>query len=114
MRISNETRGTELATAANAARGYFSRMVGLLGRSSLAPGEALVIEPCSSVHTAFMRFSIDVIYVDRSGQVTKVVPGLRPFRVSAGHGGARSVIELPTGTIGRTNTAPGDRLAFQS
>ena len=60
MRIHNVTQGTELASAARTARAFWPRLVGLLGHSSLQPGEALVLEPSSSVHTFFMRFTIDV------------------------------------------------------
>lgn len=114
MRIQNVTRGTALADRAVAARSMKARTVGLLGRSSLEPGEALLLEPCSSVHTAFMRFPIDVVYVDRSGRVVKVVRDLRPFRVSAVFRAGRSVIELPSGTVANTGTAVGDELSFQS
>ncbi len=114
MRIRNTTRGTELADKARHASSYWSRLVGLLGRSSLAPGEALLIEPCSSIHTAFMRFAIDVVYLDKSGQVAKVVPALKPFRASGMVRGAHSVIELPSGTIASTGTVVGDQIAFES
>ncbi len=114
MRIQNSSRGTELAGDARVARGYWSRLVGLLGRSSLRAGEALVLEPCTSIHTAFMRFSIDVVYVDRDRRVVKAVADLRPFRVSAALRSARSAIELPRGTIATTGTAPGDQLAFDA
>ena len=113
MRILNRTRGTELASDARAAHSPWSRMVGLLGRASLAPGEGLLIDPCSSVHTAFMRFPIDLIYLDRERTVVKVVPNLRPFRASAVLGGARSVVELPVGVIERSATQPGDELDFE-
>ena len=114
MRIVNVTRGTELAGNASMARSYWQRMVGLLGRASLKPGEALVLEPCSSVHTAFMRFPIDVLYVDRSARVVKACSDVRPFRFSAVFRGARSVIELPAGTLVSTQTGPGDHIAFES
>jgi hypothetical protein len=113
MRVQNVTRGAELAADARVARSYWSRIVGLLGRSSLKPGEALIIEPCSSVHTAFMRFTIDVLYIDASGQVVKAVRELKPFRVSGARRGARSVIELPKGSIASSGTAAGDQLAFE-
>lgn len=112
MRIINTTRGTELARDARIARGYWSRLVGLLGRSSLPAGEALVLEPCSSVHTAFMRFAIDVVYYDRERRVVKVVPKLRPFRMSGALRASCSVIELPGGTVAGSGTAPGDQLEF--
>ncbi len=114
MRILNTTRSTELASDATPARSFRQRLVGLLGRAGLDPGEALLLEPCSSIHTAFMRFAIDVVYVDRAGKVVKVVPELRPFRVSGVLRGGRSVIELPGGTIATTGTIPGDQLSFES
>jgi hypothetical protein len=114
VRVINRTRGTLLADRASAARSFWSRLAGLLGRASLKPGEALLIEPCSSVHTLFMRFAIDVLYVDRGGVVVKCVPDLRPFRASAAIRGARSVIELPGGTIRRTATTAGDQLSFEA
>ena len=114
MRIHNATRGTELASSARAARSFWSRLIGLMGRSSLGSGEALVLEPCNAIHTAFMRFAIDVLYVDRSGRVVKAVSTLKPFRVSSVVRGARAVIELPSGAIANTGTAVGDELAFES
>jgi hypothetical protein len=114
VRIRNSTRGTQLASKAQAARGFWPRLRGLLGRSSLQAGEALVLEPCNSIHTAFMRFAIDVVYVGRSGQVVKVISNLKPFRVSGVLRGAYSAIELPSGTIANTGTAPGDQLVFES
>lgn len=114
MHIHNVTQGTEVANAARAARSYWSRLAGLLGRGSLRPGEALLIEPCSSVHTAFMRFTIDVVYLDRAQRVVKVVSRLKPFRASAARNGAHAVLELPSGTIERTGISVGDELAFES
>jgi len=114
MRIRNVTRGSELASRALAADSFWLRLKGLLGRSSLAPGEALLLEPCSSVHTAFMRFPIDVVYVDRSGLVKKVVSDLKPFRWSAVLRGGHSVVELPSGTAAATDTVAGDQLTFES
>lgn len=114
MRITNTTRSTELASDARIARSYWARLVGLLGRGSLRPGEALVIEPCSSVHTWFMRFTIDVLYIDAAWQVVKTAPGLRPFRLSAAFRSARAAIELPAGAIATTATAVGDQLSPQA
>ncbi len=114
MRIINQTKGTELASDARFARSFWSRLIGLLGSRTLPSGAALVIEPCTSVHTAFMRFAIDVLYVDRSRHVVKSVANLKPFRMSAVLHGRCSVVELPSGTIAATSTAPGDQLAFES
>ena len=110
--ITNITRGTELAARARIAAGFWQRLVGLLGRRSLAAGEGLVLSPCRSVHTFFMLFAIDVVYVDRSRTVVKTVPKLKPFRTSVAQRTAHSAIELPSGTISGTHTVAGDRLAF--
>lgn len=114
MRIANVTKGTELADRARLARRPWSRMVGLLGRSALPPGEGLVLVPCASIHTAFMRFPIDVVYADSSRRVVKTVAALRPWRLSGVLRGVRYTVELPAGTIERTGTAMGDELTFQN
>jgi uncharacterized membrane protein (UPF0127 family) len=114
VRITNQTKGTELASDARVAHSYWSRLVGLLGKRSLPAGEALVIEPCTSVHTAFMRFAIDVLYVDASRRVVKSVAGLKPFRASGVLGRSCSVVELPSGTIAASKTVPGDQLSFDA
>ena len=114
MRILNSTRDTELADRAWTAEGFWPRLVGLLRHSSLETVEALILEPCTSVHNAFMRFAIDVVYVGRSGQVVKLSPELNPYRISGVLRGGYSVIELPSGTIEATGTVVGDQLTFES
>lgn len=87
-----------------------SRLFGLLGRSSLKEGEGLIIEPCSSIHTAFMRFTIDVVFIDKEGVVLKVLPRLRPFRAGGVFKPSCTAVELPAGTVEATGTTPGDRI----
>lgn len=113
MQIRNLTRNAELAGSARVARTIWSRFIGLLGRSSLDPGQALVLEPCGSVHTAFMRFTIDVLFLDRSGRVVKAIPSLKPFRVSGMLWGAHTTVELPSGVIAATGTAVGDQVVLE-
>ncbi len=113
MRIVNQTRGTTIATSVEIAKSPWRRMLGLLGRKSLEPGQALVIEPCRSVHTAFMRFAIDVVYVDRAWRVVKVVRHLRPYRASVAFAKAYASIELLSGTVAQTGTTAGDVLALE-
>jgi uncharacterized membrane protein (UPF0127 family) len=86
------------------------RMRGLLGRSGLAPGQALVIRPCQGVHTWLMRFPIDVLHVDKSGIIRRVLPELAPNRLGPVDWGSQFVVELPAGTVRRTGTVAGDRL----
>jgi uncharacterized protein len=84
-------------------------MRGLLGHAALAAGEGLLIRPASAIHTFFMRFAIDVVFIDRDGVVLRVVPALRPWRLAARRG-ARSVLELPAGEAVARGIGPGDRL----
>jgi uncharacterized membrane protein (UPF0127 family) len=93
------------------ADGPLTRMRGLLGRSKLGADEGLLLKPGGSVHTFFMRFPIDVVFIDRDGQVTRVVRDLAPWRV-AGSRRARAVLELPAGSCARVEIAPGTRLSF--
>lgn len=113
MRIVNGTRSTTLASEAEAATTFWRRLVGLLGRRSFAPGQGLVLQPCRSVHTAFMRFPIDVVYVDRSLKVVKVVECLAPFRMSMAPSGTRAAIELPCETVTQSGTVVGDSLTLE-
>src|ERR1035438_6561436 len=111
LRVSNPTRGTVLATCLEVADSGPKRSKGLLGREGLAPGEGLWIVPCESVHTFFMRFPIDLVYLDRRNRIKKVRSAVGAWRMSACLS-AHSVLELPTGTIRETQTQPGDLLEF--
>jgi uncharacterized protein len=86
-----------------------ARMRGLLGRKSLPSGEGILLRPASSVHTAFMRFAIDAVFLDRELRVLKIASGLRPWRTAARRK-AHAVLELPAGEAERRGLAPGHRL----
>jgi uncharacterized membrane protein (UPF0127 family) len=103
-------RGAVVCERCRVADSPLSRMRGLLGRQELPAGEGIWLRPCGSVHTAFMRFAIDVVFLDREGRVVRVVRGLRPWR-AAGARGSRSAIELPAGECERRGIAEGDVLA---
>jgi uncharacterized protein len=109
QQVMNSTRGTVLATRLEVAGTGGSRRKGLLGRESLLPGEGLWIKPCESVHTFFMRFAIDLVYLDRELCVRKVRSNVGPWRMSACLS-ARSVLELPVGVIVSTSTVRGDTI----
>src|SRR5438067_12208500 len=89
-----------------------SRMKGLLGRSGLAPGEGMLIRPTSGVHTAFMRFPIDVVFLDRSLRVLAVREDVRPWRAVAQRG-ARAALELAAGEAARSGIGEGDELQVE-
>jgi uncharacterized membrane protein (UPF0127 family) len=87
----------------------WSRMRGLLGRSELPAGEGILLRPCGSVHTMFMRFPIDVVFCDRELRVLSVVPGLRPWRF-AGKRGTKVTIELRAGEAATRGVGAGAQL----
>ena len=86
-----------------------TRRRGLLGRDGLPQGHALLIAPCNSIHTRFMRFAIDVIFVKRDGLVVKTRAAIPAWRMAFGWG-AYAVVELPAGALAQAGVAAGDRL----
>lgn len=111
LKVTNLTRGTVLATRLEVADSGPKRNKGLLGRKGLDAGGGLWITPCESVHTFFMQFSLDLVYLDRKNIVKKVRESVPPWRLSACLS-AHSILELPSGTIRATQTQPGDKLEF--
>jgi uncharacterized protein len=112
FRVTNETRGKILADRAEEATGFIDRFVGLMGRKRFELGEALHIAPCNSIHTFFMRLSIDAVFLDRDHKVVKVYGSMPPWRMSGLFFAARSVLELPAGTAAASGTSEGDQLVF--
>jgi len=88
-----------------------SRMKGLLGRRSLSREEGLLIRPAPSIHTFFMRFAIDAVFVSRDGEVLKVSAGVKPWRIRSCHR-AYAVVELAAAEATRRGVSAGDRLVF--
>jgi uncharacterized membrane protein (UPF0127 family) len=113
FQVRNLTRGTSVGDAICSAKTSAERRIGLLKHTGLAEGEGLWIVPCEAIHTFFMKFSLDLIYLDRKRRVKSVVPAVKPWRLSACFL-AHSVIELPVGTIERTGTRKGDELELTS
>jgi len=109
FQVTNRTRNSALATRLTLADTPQTRDRGLLGRDGLAPGEGLWIIPCQAIHMFFMRFSIDLIYIDRQKRVRKVKSNIAPWRISACFT-AHSVLELPVGIVRETGTRRGDLL----
>jgi uncharacterized membrane protein (UPF0127 family) len=107
--LRNLSRGTSLGEAIETARSGSERKKGLLGRSGLEHGGGMWIVPCEGIHTFFMKFAIDVIFIDRKKKVRKTVGALGPWRMSLCLR-AHSVLELPVGVIEASGTRPGDQL----
>ncbi|MBP1466812.1 DUF192 domain-containing protein [Candidatus Chloroploca sp. M-50] len=111
--VYNQTRGLPLALVCTEARSFLARGKGLIGHPGLAPGEGLLIVPCSSVHSFFMRFPIDVVFVNRHDRVVGLSSALPPNRPFAGAWRSHYVLELPAGMIAATGTALGDQVRLE-
>lgn len=110
MQALNVTQQRILADVLTVADSFFRSLIGLMGRPGLDAGHGLWIVPCQSVHTFWMRFPIDVLFLDRHHRVIHLVESLKPFRVSKHLSRAGSVIELPVGAIRATGTQIGDEI----
>jgi uncharacterized membrane protein (UPF0127 family) len=109
LALTNDRTNHVLARTLLTAFDSESRRRGLLKFDSLPDGSCLIIAPSNAIHTFFMRFSIDVAFVSKSGRVLKVRSNLRPCRIAAAFRGF-AVIELPSGALARAGTEPGDTL----
>lgn len=106
----NATRNVLLSDRTRIANTMVTRMVGLLTTPGLSAGEGLWIEPCNSIHTWFMKFTIDAVFLDKQGNVVKVASRMKPWRLTSIARKARGVLELPEGTIEKTGTQVGDQV----
>jgi uncharacterized membrane protein (UPF0127 family) len=113
LKAINQTRGVVLCARLEPAGGMAGKSRGLLGRDGLAPDAGMLfdagrMEPFMWMHMFFMRFPIDIVFLDRAGRVVRISHELRPWRVSAPVWGARRALELAAGTARQTGTRVGD------
>ena len=111
MKCTHVNTGVVLAESVEFARTFGARLLGLMGRKSLAPRSALLLEPCPQIHTCFMRFNIDVVFLDAQCRVVAVVQNVKPWRMSKFYSSARRTLEFPGGTL-QGRVQPGDELIF--
>lgn len=110
MQVINRSKDRVVAKTVHVADTFRSRLKGLLGRKDFPPGEGLVLHPCSSVHTCFMKFPIDVVFLDRQGRVVYLQENLIPWRFTPIVRKAATVVELPPGSIEAGCIKSGDTL----
>ena len=111
-RLINQTKNTVISENVCMATSLSQRAKGLLGKARMEKGEALVIDPCNSIHTFFMRFPIDVLFVSKDHVIVKTVTAIKPFRLKAA-AAASYVVELPAGTALLTSCEAGDSLRLE-
>jgi uncharacterized membrane protein (UPF0127 family) len=81
------------------AKSILSRMIGLLGRAGLESGSAMLLKPCSSIHTVGMKFALDLIFLDKDNCIVRTVAGVGANRFVLGGRGAKSVVEIEAGQV---------------
>jgi uncharacterized membrane protein (UPF0127 family) len=101
--------GMSIATSIERAVTRATRRRGLLGRDGLEPGTAMILEPCAAVHTAFMRFALDLLFVDREGYAVKIMRDVPPWRMAFAPR-AHAVVEMAAGSLVQHDICVGDRL----
>ncbi len=109
MQLVNARSDKAIATNVTLASTRAERRQGLLGRTSLDVSEALVLSPCWSIHTMFMRFPIDVLFVDGAGKAIRIVTALAPWRIAI-EPRAKATIELAAGSLMIRDVRVGDEI----
>ncbi len=112
LRLSDPATGRVLADQVERPRTLFGRGLGLMFRQSFAPGSAMWIDPCDGIHMFWMRFPIDAVFLDREQRVVRVDRRLGLWRVVPYVWKARSVVELPAGTLDGLDLPKGHQLEF--
>jgi len=118
LRALNQSRGTVLCARLENAGGVAGQSKGLLGRDGLEPGSGMLFDnsrftPMMWMHMFFMRFTIDIVFLDRGDKVIRISRQLRPWRVSAMVFGARRALELEAGAAQKSSTQVGDQITFE-
>ena len=111
VQLVNTRTAEVLARTVELADSHGTRRRGLLGRDHLDPSTALVLSPCWAIHTWFMRFPLDVIFLDAHDAVVRIVTDLPPWRIAVCRS-ARTTVELPAGALRGVDVTAGDRLEF--
>lgn len=112
MRVTNKTKNTSLITQGRLADNFWLRLRGLLGAKPLKSGEGLILAGEKSIHTFFMGFSIDVVYVNKQHQVIRTTLDMVPYKLGPFVKESAYILELPVGAIGQSQTEVGDQLEF--
>ena len=109
-RISNQTRGTTVAERCKVAEGIAQRILGLHLLPRLEAGQGLLLPGATTIDTTFMGYAIDLVFLDSSLRVTRVVADMRPWRMVLRAYGGRDCLELPAGAAAASQTEAGDQL----
>ncbi len=113
VQLVNRSKDSVLADNIEPALTFITRLKGLMGRSQITPGYSLWLRPCSAVHTFFMRFPVDVIFVSKDWRVVGTKKNMHPWRATGFYSDVVHVFEFAAGTLNNTGTEVGDRLLLK-
>lgn len=114
MKVYNSTQNNLIADEVKVADNFITRTFGLIPKKNILENEGLIINPCCSIHTFFMKFPIDVVFVDKNNLVVALYGNVRPWRILPIHLNSFYVIELASGTILDKNIQKGDIMAVSA
>ena len=106
--------GRVIVPCLEVANSLWAQTVGLMGRKEIAPDGGLLIPHCNAIHTAFLRFPIDVIFLDKQLTAVRLIPDLSPWRMIGFVRGAKSVVELPAGSLRQKQIVVGQQFTVYS
>ncbi len=109
----NVSRNDSVAERVRLADTWWTRLRGMLGHPEPAPGEGMLLAPCQSVHMYWMKYALDVVFLDPDGCIVEIYHGLAPSKRSRWHRDADRALELRAGTLASANTQIGDRLVLR-
>jgi uncharacterized protein len=110
MKAVNLSNGAEIANEITKAHSFFTRLKGLMFSKSLPDGQGLHIQPCQSIHTFFMNYPIDVLYLNKDFEIVGLQESFQPSKLGKLFKNGHSVLELPTGTIQKSGTKIGHKI----
>lgn len=113
MKVYNSTQNNLIADDVKVADNFVTRTFGLIPKSSLSEGEGLLIKPCCSIHTFFMKFAIDVLFVNKKNEIVALYENVKPWRILPIHFSSHYVIELSAGTITAKNITKHDIISIE-
>lgn len=113
MKVYNSTQNNIISDNAKVADNFFLRSIGLLSKKSLPEGEALIIKPCCSIHTFFMKFEIDVLFINKKNEVIALYESVKPWRILPIHPTSSYVIEISARSIINKNIAKHDIISIE-
>lgn len=113
MKVYNSTQNNLIADDVKVADNFVTRTFGLIPKNSLNEGEGLLIKPCCSIHTFFMKFAIDVLFVNKKNEVVALYENVKPWRTLPIHLSSHYVIELPADTITAKNITKHDIISIE-